>query len=83
MNMGLTAERVQRKYGVIARRCRRVRPAQPSERARARKPQGKFDEEIVPVEVETATPAGNAERSMLRQRRRAARRYQRSKRWRN
>ncbi len=57
MSMGLTAERVQRKYGVTredadAFALRSHRNAVDAQQ------NGRFDEEIVPVEVDTATPAG-------------------------
>lgn len=57
MSMGLTAERVQRKYGVTrsdadAFALRSHQNAVAAQRA------GRFDDEIVPVEVETVTPAG-------------------------
>ena len=46
-----------------ARGCRRVRLPQPPERPRAPRPQGNFDDEIVPVEVETVTPGRRAKQS--------------------
>jgi acetyl-CoA acyltransferase len=51
MGMGLTAEEVQRKYGVTRADCDQFafRSHQNALRAQA---EGKFDEEIVPVEVE-------------------------------
>ena len=58
MSMGLTAERVQRKYGV-SRDDADAFALRSHQNAIAAQQQGKFDEEIVPVEVETATPAGS------------------------
>jgi acetyl-CoA acyltransferase len=51
MGMGLTAEEVQRKYGVTRADCDQfaLRSHQNALRAQA---EGKFDEEIVPIEVE-------------------------------
>src|SRR5262245_47414880 len=55
MNMGLTAERLHRKYGVSREDSDAwaFRSHQNALRAQA---EGKFDEEIVPVEIETVTP---------------------------
>jgi acetyl-CoA acyltransferase len=58
MSMGLTAERVQRKYSV-SREDADAFALRSHQNAIAAQQQGKFDEEIVPVEVETATPAGS------------------------
>ncbi len=58
MSMGLTAERVQRKYAV-SREDADGFALRSHQNAIAAQQQGKFDEEIVPVEVETATPAGS------------------------
>ncbi|HLK47649.1 MAG TPA: acetyl-CoA C-acyltransferase [Bryobacteraceae bacterium] len=63
MSMGLTAERVQKKYGITredadAFALRSHRNALQAQQA------GKFDEEIVPVEVESATP-GNTAKSLF------------------
>jgi acetyl-CoA acyltransferase len=58
MSMGLTAERVQRKYSV-SREDADVFALRSHQNAIAAQQQGKFDEEIVPVDVETATPAGS------------------------
>jgi acetyl-CoA acyltransferase len=57
MNMGLTGEQLQRKYGISREEqdAFSVRSHQNAVRAQA---QGKFDEEIVPFEVETVTPNG-------------------------
>jgi acetyl-CoA acyltransferase len=57
MSMGLTAERLHRKYGVTredsdAFALRSHRNAVAAQQA------GRFDDEIVPVEVDTVTPAG-------------------------
>jgi acetyl-CoA acyltransferase len=57
MSMGLTAERVQRKYSV-SREDADAFALRSHQNAIAAQQQGKFDEEIVPVEVETTTPAG-------------------------
>jgi len=58
MSMGLTAERVQRKYSV-SREDADAFALRSHHNAIAAQQQGKFDEEIVPVDVETATPAGS------------------------
>ena len=58
MSMGLTAERVQRKYGV-SRDDADAFALRSHQNAIAAQQQGKFDEEIVPVDVESATPAGS------------------------
>jgi acetyl-CoA acyltransferase len=58
MSMGLTAERVQRKYSV-SREDADAFALRSHQNALAAQQQGKFDQEIVPVEVETATPAGS------------------------
>ena len=52
MNMGLTAEKLQRKYGISREEqdAFALRSHQNALRAQA---EGKFDDEIVPVEVET------------------------------
>src|SRR5579871_1426079 len=57
MTMGLTAERVQRKYKISREDSDAfaLRSHQNALRAQA---EGKFDEEIVPVEVRTVTPNG-------------------------
>ncbi len=57
MSMGLTAERVQRKYGVT-REDADAFALRSHRNAVAAQQQGRFDEEIVAVEVDTATPAG-------------------------
>lgn len=64
MSMGLTAERVQRKYGVT-REDADAFALRSHQNAVAAQKAGKFAEEIVPVEVDTATPAGE-EKSMFR-----------------
>jgi len=58
MSMGLTAERVQRKYSV-SREDADAFALRSHHNAIAAQQEGKFDEEIVPVDVETATPAGS------------------------
>jgi len=58
MSMGLTAERVQSKYAV-SREDADAFALRSHQNAIAAQQQGKFDQEIVPVEVETATPAGS------------------------
>ncbi|HZT30502.1 MAG TPA: acetyl-CoA C-acyltransferase [Bryobacteraceae bacterium] len=57
MTMGLTAERVQRKYR-IAREDADAFALRSHQNALRAQAEGKFDEEIVPVEVETVTPNG-------------------------
>jgi acetyl-CoA acyltransferase len=57
LSMGLTAERVQRKYGVT-REDADAFALRSHQNAVAAQQQGKFDAEIVPVEVDTATPSG-------------------------
>jgi acetyl-CoA acyltransferase len=64
MSMGLTAERVQRKYG-MTREDADAFALRSHRNAVAAQKEGRFDEEIVPVEVDTATPAGE-EKSMFR-----------------
>jgi acetyl-CoA acyltransferase len=58
MSMGLTAERVQSKYSV-SREDADAFALRSHHNAIAAQQQGKFDEEIVPVDIETATPAGS------------------------
>jgi acetyl-CoA acyltransferase len=58
MSMGLTAERVQRKYSV-SRDDADAFSLRSHQNAIAAQQQGKFDQEIVPVEVETTTTAGS------------------------
>jgi len=57
MNMGLTAEQLQQKYGITRedQDTFSMRSHQNALRAQA---EGKFDDEIVPFEVETVTPNG-------------------------
>jgi acetyl-CoA acyltransferase len=57
MSMGLTAERLQRKFGV-SREDADAFALRSHQNAVAAQQGGRFDEEIVPVEVDTATPAG-------------------------
>jgi acetyl-CoA acyltransferase len=63
MNMGLTAERLQRKYGVSRADSDAfaLRSHQNALRAQAA---GAFDDELVPVEVETALP-GKTEKTIF------------------
>jgi len=63
LNMGLTAERLQRKYGISREDSDAfaLRSHQHALRAQAA---GSFDEEIVPVEVETTLP-GKIEKSVF------------------
>ena len=58
MTMGLTAERVQRKYG-ISREDADAFSLRSHQNALEAQAAGKFDDEIVPVEVHTATPNGS------------------------
>ncbi len=64
MSMGLTAERVQRKYGVTREEADAF-ALRSHQNAVAAQKEGRFADEIVPVEVDTATPAGE-EKSMFR-----------------
>lgn len=57
MGMGLTAERLQKKYG-IPREESDLFALGSHRKAVAAQTEGKFDEEIVPVEVETVAPGG-------------------------
>jgi acetyl-CoA acyltransferase len=57
MNMGLTAERLQRKYGVSREDADQF-ALRSHENAVQAQIEGKFDEEIVPVEIETVVPNG-------------------------
>jgi acetyl-CoA acyltransferase len=57
MNMGLTAEQLQKKYG-ISREDQDAFSLRSHQNALCAQKQGKFDEEIVPFEVETVTPNG-------------------------
>ncbi len=59
INMGLTAEAVQRKYGV-SREDSDAFSFRSHQNALHAQAAGKFDEEIVPVKVETAAPNGSA-----------------------
>jgi acetyl-CoA acyltransferase len=59
INMGLTAEAVQRKYGV-SREDSDAFSFRSHQNALHAQAAGKFDEEIVPVKVETAVPNGSA-----------------------
>lgn len=57
INMGLTAENVARKYGVSREQADTFSVAS-HQKALAAQAAGRFDEEIVPVEVETSVPNG-------------------------
>jgi acetyl-CoA acyltransferase len=57
MSMGLTAERLQRKYGVT-REDADAFALRSHRNALAAQQSGRFDDEIVPVEVDTVTPSG-------------------------
>jgi acetyl-CoA acyltransferase len=65
MSMGLTAERVQSKYGVT-REDADAFALRSHQNAIAAQQGGRFDEEIVPVEVDTATPAGEQKTTFRR-----------------
>jgi acetyl-CoA acyltransferase len=60
MNMGLTAEHVQRKYG-ISREDADAFSYRSHQNALKAQAQGKFDDEIVPVKVETVTAEGSSQ----------------------
>jgi acetyl-CoA acyltransferase len=64
MNMGLTAERLQQKYG-IPREDADAFSYGSHQKAIAAQQAGRFDEEIVPVEVDSVTP-GKKEKSVFR-----------------
>ncbi|HTP88990.1 MAG TPA: thiolase family protein [Bryobacteraceae bacterium] len=57
MGMGLTAEQVQGKYG-IAREDQDAFALRSHQNALRAQAEGRFDDELVPVDVETATPEG-------------------------
>jgi acetyl-CoA acyltransferase len=57
LNMGLTAEQLQRKYG-ISREDQDAFSLRSHQNALAAQVAGKFNDEIVPFEVETLTPNG-------------------------
>jgi acetyl-CoA acyltransferase len=57
MSMGLTAERLQKKYGIAREDCDAF-ALRSHEKALRAQEHGRFEEEIVPVEVETITPMG-------------------------
>jgi acetyl-CoA acyltransferase len=57
LNMGLTAEQLQRKYG-ISREDQDAFSLRSHQNALAAQAAGKFDDEIVPFEVEALTPNG-------------------------
>ena len=60
INMGLTAEHVRRKYNV-ARADQDAFALRSHRNALRAQAEGKFDEELVPVEVETASPNGTGQ----------------------
>jgi acetyl-CoA acyltransferase len=62
MNMGLTAEQVQRKYGV-SREDSDAFSFRSHQNALKAQAEGKFREEIVPVKVETVTAGGTTQAS--------------------
>ena len=85
MNMGLTAEQLQQKYN-ISREDQDAFAYRSHQNALRAQAEGKFDEEIVPVEVETVTPNGakpHVSQNRFQQGRRPARRHHRWKRWRS
>src|SRR5579864_7149787 len=57
LNMGLTAEQLQRKYG-ISREDQDAFSLRSHQNALRAQAEGKFNDEIVPYEVETLTPNG-------------------------
>ena len=57
LNMGLTAERLQQKYG-ISREDQDVFSLRSHQNALSAQAAGRFNDEIVPFEVETVTPNG-------------------------
>ncbi len=63
MRMGLTAERLQKKYG-ISREDADAFALRSHRNALGAQEHGKFDEEIVPVEIETVAP-GQVEKSVF------------------
>jgi acetyl-CoA acyltransferase len=65
MNMGLTAERLQRKYG-ISREDSDTFALYSHQKAVRALEHGHFEEEIVPVEVETTTPGGRQKSVFVR-----------------
>jgi acetyl-CoA acyltransferase len=65
MNMGLTAERLQKKYG-ISREEADTFALQSHQKAVRALDQGHFEEEVVPVEIETVTPTGREKTAFVR-----------------
>ncbi|MBZ5576692.1 MAG: thiolase family protein [Acidobacteriia bacterium] len=59
MSMGLTAERVQKKYGISREEADAFALGSHQKAIRAQR-EGKFDEEIVPVDVESVAPGKTA-----------------------
>ena len=65
MNMGLTAERLQKKYA-ISREDADMFALHSHQKAVRALDQGHFEEEVVPVEVETVTAAGREKTAFVR-----------------
>lgn len=66
INMGLTAENVSRKYGV-AREAADAFALRSHQKAAAAQDAGRFDDELVPLEVESVTPGnGQPKRTTFR-----------------
>jgi acetyl-CoA acyltransferase len=65
MNMGLTAERLQKKYG-ISREDSDMYALHSHQKAVRALDQGHFAEEVVPVEIETVTPGGREKTAFVR-----------------
>jgi acetyl-CoA acyltransferase len=65
MSMGLTAERLQKKYG-IAREDADAFALRSHQNALRAQEHGRFEEEIVPVDVETVTPGGREKHKFVR-----------------
>ena len=64
MSMGLTAERLQKKYGISREDADRFALRSHQNAVRAQR-EGRFDQEIVPVEVESVSP-GNSTKDVFR-----------------
>ena len=64
MSMGLTAERLQKKYGISREDADQFALRSHQNAVRAQQ-EGRFDQEIVPVEVESVSP-GNSTRDVFR-----------------
>ncbi len=65
MSMGLTAERLQKKFG-ISREDADAFALRSHRNAVAAQQAGRFDEEIVPVEIDSVTPAGDQKTTFQR-----------------